>query len=210
MSTAELTVIAALGASALTGLASLWIVAFQEWLRGKASNQDALRAATGELLARSLAITLRAETIASTVRQRSRIAERLYVVMHNRKPVDLLELHDWIAQDWAPLNAALSELWTRSDQEGVRHANDLVAKCADLLRISVTALPAQTRRERVQRWATGYRWTPEMLDDYEHAVEDLAQSRKRFADYARGKLGQESVDFPFAQARLEAARSTGH
>ncbi len=207
MSTAELTVVAALGASALTGLASLWIVAFQEWRRGKASNQDALRAATGELLARSLAITLRAETIASTVRQRSRIAERLYVVMHNRKPVDLLELHDWIAQDWAPLNAALSELWTRSDQEGVRLANDLVAKCADLLRISVTA---QSRRERVQRWATGYRWTPEMLDDYEHVVEDLAQSRKRFADYARGKLGQKSVNVPFAQARLEAARSTGH
>jgi len=98
MSTAELTVIAALGASALTGLASLGIVAFQEWRRGKASNQDALRAATGELLARSLAITLRAETIASTVRQRSRIAERLYVVIHTRKPIDLLELHYWIAQ----------------------------------------------------------------------------------------------------------------
>jgi hypothetical protein len=107
-------------------------------------------------------------------------------------------------------DAALSELWTRSDQEGVRLANDLVAKCAALLRIGVTTQPAQTRQERVQKWATGYRWTPERLDDYEHAVEDLAQSRKRLADYARVKLGQESVEFPFAQARLEAARSAGH
>lgn len=202
MTFAELTVIAALGASALTGLASLGLVAFQEWRRGKASDQDALRAAIGELLARSLALTLRAEVIAAALKNRSGLREFLDVMMHHRKPVDMLEVHDWMAQDWAPLNTALSDLWTRCDQEGMRLANDVVGRCGDLLRISVALQPARTRTERVQRWAAGERWTPELLADFQYAVKEHAQARKRFANYARAKLGQQSTDLLFAQADL--------
>ena len=202
MTSAELAVGAALGASALTGLASLGIVAFQEWRRGKAADQDALRAAIGELLARSLAVALRASTLASTMRSRSGPVEVLNVVMHHRRPIDLPEIHDWMAQDWTLLNVALSDLWTRWDQEGVRLANDLVGKCADLFEISLAQQSGRRGWEHLRWRGAGQRWTPEWLADYRHAVEQVDESRKRLADYARGKLGQKSVDLLFAQANL--------
>jgi hypothetical protein len=205
VTSAELAVIAALGASALTGLASLGVVAFQEWRRDKAANQAALRAAIAELLARSLAFTLRAQTLASTGRNRSGPTEVLDVLMYHRKPIDFPEMHDWMAQDWTPLNVALSAIWIRWDQEGVRLANDLVGKCADLFEVSLADQPARKGWERLRWWSAGRRWTPEWLADYQHAVRELDESRKRLADYARGKLGQESVDLPLARVSLDRA-----
>jgi hypothetical protein len=46
-----------------------------------------------------------------------------------------MEFHDWMAQDVAPMHAALDEIWTRWDQDGVRLANDVAGKCMDLLTI---------------------------------------------------------------------------
>ncbi len=35
-------------------------------------------------------------------------------------------LHDWVAHDFMPLNQAVSEIWTRGNQECVRLANAVV------------------------------------------------------------------------------------
>jgi hypothetical protein len=110
VTTAELTVIAALGASFLTGLASLGVVAFQEWRRRAAGERDALQAAVVELLARSLQLALRGDTMRVMMKVRSGLKEGLQVTMRHRVPVDPMQLHDWMAQDWTPLNSALSEI----------------------------------------------------------------------------------------------------
>ncbi len=202
MTPAELTVIAALGASALTGLASLGVVAFQEWRPGKASDQDALHAAVIELLSRSLAIAMRGQAMGYTMKIRSGLKEGFDIAMRQRKLVDPLELHDWMAQDWVPLNAALSEIWARWDQEGIRLANDVAGKAADLLGACTTTTPARSGWEHARIWAAGERWTPEMAADAQRAVQDLAHSRKRLADYARDKLCMARVDL-FAQVETD-------
>ena len=69
------------------------------------------------------------------------------VLLRLRKPVDAIELYDWQAPDLVPLNAALNEVWTRWDQEGIRLANDLVNKCLDLLGASVALAPASSIRQ---------------------------------------------------------------
>jgi hypothetical protein len=194
MTPAELTLTAALGSSALTGAASLGVIWVREWRRGKASDRAALRAAVTELLSRSMAVAMRARTMGEAMKFRSGLKEGLDVTLRQRKPADPLELHDWMAQDLAPLNTALSELWTRADQEGVRLANEVVSRCMDVLGATTARQQADSGRERVRRWALGERWTPAMIAENDRAVKELAHARKRFADYARARLGHEAVE----------------
>jgi hypothetical protein len=68
-----------------------------------------------------------------SMRLRSGLSEGLDVTLRLRKLADAMEFHDWMAQDVAPMHAALDEIWTRWDQDGVRLANDVAGKCMDLL-----------------------------------------------------------------------------
>jgi hypothetical protein len=198
MTPAEVAITAALGASFLTAAGSLGVVWVQALRSGKAQDRAALRAAVRELLSRSIAVALRAQTMGETMKLRSGLSEGLDVTLHLRKPADMMEFHDWMAQDLVPMHAALDEIWTRWDQDGVRLANDIVGKCMDLLGTSTATQPARTGRERIRKWVVGERWTTEMRDAHQAAIEELAHARKRFADYARVQLGLSAVDL-FAQ-----------
>ena len=194
MTPAEVAIAAALGASFLTAAGSLGVVWVQAWRRAKAQDRAALRAAVRELLSRSIAVALRAQTIGESMRLRSGLSEGLDVTMRLRRPADAMELHDWMAQDVLPMHAALDEIWTRWDQDGVRLADDVVGKCMDLLGTNAATQPTHNGRERVRKWAVGERWTPEMRDAQQAAIRELAHARKRFADYARARLGLPEVD----------------
>ncbi len=198
MTPAEVAITAAFGASALTVAGSLGVVWVQEWRRGKARDRAALQSAVRELLTQSMAVALRVQAMGETMKVRSGLGEGLDVALRLRKPADPMALHDWIAQDIVPLNAALDEIWTRWDQGGVRLANDVVGKCMDLMGASTATQPASTSRERVRKWAVGERWTPEMRDAHQTAMKELAHARKRLADYARTHLALPAVDL-FAQ-----------
>lgn len=203
MTPAEVAITAALGASLLTGGASLGVVWVQQALRNKADSQSALESAVLELLSRSMAVAMRARTMGEAMKTRSGLGEGVDVALRIRKPLDHMEFHDWLAKDTMPLSAALDQIWARWDQEGVRLANDVVGKCMDLVGASTATQPVRSGWERVRKWAVGERWTPEMLAAHERAMKDLAHARKRLADYARTKLGLEAVDL-FAQAEQPA------
>lgn len=187
-------VTAALGAALLTSLGSLGVVRLQEWLRGKASDGDALHRAVLEVLSRSMAVAFRGQTIGQAMKVRSGLGEGLDIMLHIRKPLDHMQFHDWLAQDVVPLNTALAEIWTRWDQEGVRLANEVVDKCLNLMSAYTALQPVASGRERVRQWTVGERCTPEMLAENERALKDLALARKRLADYARAVLGLPTVD----------------
>lgn len=159
VTSACLAVVAALGASFLTGLAALGVTAFREWLGGRAADRDALDAAVTEMLSRSMGISLRANTMAHTMRLRSGLGEGIDVLTHHRKPLDPLEFHDWLAQDQAPLNASWSVIWARGNQETIRRANALLAACTDLTGAGTSIQAAATLRQRLKRNVVGSTWT---------------------------------------------------
>jgi hypothetical protein len=173
MTPAELTLAAALGSSALTGAVSFGVFWLQDRRQRKAADKAALHKAMSDLLSRSLAVAMRARAMGETMKSRSGLTEGVDVALRQRKPVDQLELHDWMAQDVAPLNEALTEIWTRDNQAGVRLANDVVSKCMDLLGASTTIQGPSTSRERLRRWAVGVRWTPEMVAENDRAMIEL-------------------------------------
>jgi hypothetical protein len=193
MTSTELAVVAALGASALTALASLGVMWLQHWLQGRADDRSALAASARELLSRSLAVAMRAKTLGDTMKFRSGLKEGWDVAFRHRKLVDPLELHDWMVQDLAPLNAALAEIWTRDDQEGVRLANDVVQKCANLMGVS-TAREQADGWERLRVWAAGERWTTETTKAYDDAMRELVRARKDYADHVRARFGLDAVE----------------
>jgi hypothetical protein len=193
MTSAELAIASALGASLLTGLASLGVMWIQQWLQSRDSDRAALAVSPQALLSRSMAVATRARAMGDTMKLRSGLKEGWDVALRHRRPVDPLELHDWMAQDLAPLNAALSELWTRDNQEGIRLANDVVNKCAALLGAS-TARQSADGWERLKVWAAGEQWTPEMIKASDNAMKELAHARKRYADHMRARFGLDAVE----------------
>ena len=80
-----------------------------------------------------------------SMRLRSGLSEGLDVTLRLRKLADAMEFHDWMAQDVMPMHAALDEIWTRWDQDGVRLANDVAGKCMELLGISTASQPEKQR-----------------------------------------------------------------
>jgi hypothetical protein len=114
--------------------------------------------------------------------------------MRQRKPLDLFELTDWIAQDMAPLNAAWSVIWARGDQEMVRRPNALPAKCSDLMGVGTATQHGRSYWERLRRFVVGEHWTEDQGADSQKALKEMAHGRKDLAEYARRKLGKRHVE----------------
>jgi hypothetical protein len=189
LTSAEIAVISALGSSALTGGTSLGVIGLRERLRRRTADRELLAAAVTDMLALSMSLSLRADTMGNAMKVRSGLGEGLDVALRVRKPLDPLEFHDWIAQDMSPLNAAWSVVWARGDQELVQLANKLMSRCGDVITASTARTPAETAGAKARRFAAGERWTPEMLDDLGHARKAMAHAREQLAQYARGMLG---------------------
>lgn len=67
-------------------------------------------AAYHQLTSRSLTFAARAQALRDVMQLRSGLKEGLDVAVGRRRPVDLLELHDWISKDFAPVNDAWSKI----------------------------------------------------------------------------------------------------
>jgi hypothetical protein len=194
MSDAGWTAVAALGASALTAVTSFLLIAYRERHADRASARSALHKAVVELLTRSLAITLQAKTAGDMMKVRSGLIEGVDIATHTRKPLDHLELHDWMFREWGPLTTAWGEIWTRGDQKLIRLANDLIDCCAEIAGVSTEHQPAATTPERVRRYLVGERWTKEMLSAHEASLKRLAHARRDLALHGRANLGVGPVD----------------
>jgi hypothetical protein len=192
MTSAELAIVAAFGASALTAAASLGVVWLWEWLSGRAAGRDALLAAVTVMLSRSMAVMSRAQAMGLQMRLHSGLGEGADVALRLRKPPDALELHDWMAADMGPQNEAWSVIWARGDQETVRLANALLAACGEVITAATATKPADGAAW-LRRLLAGEKWTPEMQEGLDRAVREVAHARERLAQHVRAKLGLSAV-----------------
>lgn len=119
---------------------------------------------------------------------RSGLKEGIDVTLKFRKPADALEIHDWLASDVAPLNAAWSVIWARGDQETIRLANQLLHACGELVGGATTRSPATTLASRLTRFIAGEKQTPELEQDLASAVKNVANAREQLAQHARKTL----------------------
>ena len=128
MNEAWAVVAAALGSATLTIAGTFWLEQWRLGRAGKAAHNDRLREACVQMgaHAHALSFALRAHTLYLTAILRSGIGEGLDIVLHHRKPVDPMELADWLAVDLKPMLEAQCLIEAAAGEELVRAAADLV------------------------------------------------------------------------------------
>lgn len=117
-----------------------------------------------------------------------------------------MALHDWLAQDLAPLNTPSR----RFGRDGIRKESGSPMTSSANAQTSWARAwprpPAASAWDRVRIWAAGQRWTSDMRAENERAVKEVVHARKRLAEYARRTLGMPAVDV-FAQVEVSDINS---
>ena len=183
-------VVAALGASFLTGVLGFGTIFWQQRRRDRADAVAQKRNAYGLLIAHSLNFTIRAQAMRNTMRARSGFNERLDLAMRLRRPLDPIELHDWFAQGYEPLNQAWANVEVVGSAAAVRIATDLMDTCADFVKLAGELGMA---RGRFVTYLRGFEWTADQDRALEEAARRVLGHRRAFIALARTELGQDQA-----------------
>jgi hypothetical protein len=126
-------VIAALGASLLTGFFTFGLEWWREWKAAKSALAERRSRAYSKLLVESTSILQLVSNMHIAMEARSGLREGINVMTGKLKPLDPLEFARWLGAESQPLFEAWSEVWAVGTKEAIAEANDLVAKCADVM-----------------------------------------------------------------------------
>jgi hypothetical protein len=184
-------VIAALGSALLTGLVAFGLEWWRSHKAGQASKSERRVKAYSLLLLRSAVISHFAYGVHIAMEFRSGLREGINVATGRQKPLDPLELIELQRTELNPLYEAQSEIWTWGSKEAIAAANDLVARCANVVGAATQRGEAGTA---LLRFFTGEKWTPEQMEKWTSEVKALAETRRRFGVIARREAGVEVAD----------------
>lgn len=195
-------VVSGLGSSALTGTFAFGGIWWQQRRHDRAAATQDKSAAYHQFIARSLAFSARAQTLRNVMQTRSGLKEGVDVVFGLRRPVDLLELHDWLAKDFQPVNDAWSKIQMIGSAEAIEAATELLDACGDLIELATTPGNAHGK---IASTVKGIAWTPDQQEALQAAMRRVAASREAFITIARKELGKEAVMLPLERAKQEKA-----
>ena len=194
--------VAALGAGGITGLLGFGTVWWQQRHRDQAEAAGRRHAAYLAMISHSAAFMTRAAALRTMMQARSGLKEGVDIVAGIRKPLDPLDLHDWIAQDYAPLNEAWSRVEIAGSAHAVRAATTLLDACGEMLGLATAAGEAHGKLASAVK---GVAWTSQQQKALERATQRVAKSRHDFIALARKELALETVAFP---VELTSPRAT--
>ena len=224
MAEAWAVVAAALGSALLTIVGSFWLERWRVARSERRATGERLREACVQLNGRALNLSFRANALYITSIFRSGLTEGLDVLLHYRKPVDPMELTDWLLQDLKEMVQAQSLIEVLGDRELIRSAADLVLAGSVVLEKASDITKQQTPPanagigKRVLHWLgtlRSLRRDPEVEQGISEAVAELGRQARRFAALTRERLGVNDPDavvaaFPhlFAEDRSHLPDST--
>jgi hypothetical protein len=192
-------VVAALGASLLTGLATWGIGQWQQAKRDKGEAQQARSAAYRELLIYSVDFIRRAQALGHMVRLRSGFAEGVAVTLRQRKPVEMFDLFEWVDKSMQPLTAAWSQIWLVGSQAAIDAADSLMNSCADFMEAATASDPG---RGYLAKLVKGEAPSAEQTAAFHAALKCVSRERVAFARLVRKDLGRIPVTFTLEREPL--------
>lgn len=220
MSDAWAVVAAALGSASLTIAGTFGLDTLRGRRARREAHNDRLRNACVQMGSHALAFALRAQTLYLTAVFRSGIGEGLDVVLYHRKPLDPMDLAEWLSADLRPMLEAQSLIEVAADEELVRSAADLVLAAMTVLEkasnvVPDAAGPVRSPRQRLARRLRALvplRRDPEVEKATQQAVRGLGQQLRQFARLTRDRLGVNDPDVvirAFPELFAEADRVDG-
>jgi hypothetical protein len=200
MTPAWATVALSLGAAGITALAGFGTILWQQRMLAQAAVSERTSAAYQALIAHSLSFIIRAQTLKALVEQKSAVIDRLDLEirsqfpgplathMRTRQSLDLLTLHDWLAESFDPVNSAWATVKVFGSPPVVTSADKLVAACSTCLG---AATQVGTARGKVGTLLLGVKWTPEQRLAFDNTLKDLGVARDAFILLANREFAAE-------------------
>lgn len=202
MNEAWAVVAAALGSATLTIAGTFWLEQWRLGRAAKAADSDRLREACVQMGGHALSFALRAHALYLAAVVRSGIGEGLDIVLYHRKPIDPMELADWLAVDLKPMLEAQSLIEVTAGEELVRAASDLVLVAMGVLEKTSSATSSSAGPDasvwhriasRLQALVPLHR-DPEVEKAIQQAVRELGRELRKFARVTRERLGVNDPD----------------
>lgn len=184
-------VIAAIGASLITGVATFGVAIWQLRRSRREQLQTERRRAYSALLAVSGLIIHSAWMLRLMINFRSGASEALDIAFRLRHPIDPLEVDERLRKDLVPLYRAWSDVWTVGSTESIPLANQVVDLAGHVIGL---ATERDENRGPLTRAVLGEKWTEEKYNVWLEATESLSKARRDLARLARDELGIEPVD----------------
>lgn len=179
-------VIAALGASTLTGLVTLGLDVMRAKRRRREGLTERRVSAYSQMISHAASFALAAGAMHLTAQMGSGLTEALDIVLHHRKPIEPLDLHDWLMKEMGPMLEAMSEIWVVGTPKAIVAANELMMKCNKVLELG--AIRGETGSPLV-RYLIGEKWTPAQVESFRGAIDEMSEARKKLAEVARIEMG---------------------
>lgn len=174
-------VVAALGASLLTGLFAWGVSWWVERRRDGAADRHEKTLTYHQLISRSLTFCGRAEALRGLID--SALSGSDTVRASLGRPFGQLDVYDWLEKDYLPINDAYSKIQMIGSTEAVDEAAQLLDACADLLGLATASgdIEQQTLKTASTR---------------------LVEAREAFIRVARKELGKGATLMPAEENQL--------
>jgi hypothetical protein len=173
-------VIAALGASLLTGIAGFGIEAVRD---ARARVQETQRQRRDAYVEFMIAAANHIAFITS-IREMRKVGSGITLAGLTRDPVAFLQQ---FTRELTPLNTAWTRVWLCGSQEAIEIANRFVN--ASIPAAGAAAAQGKARPVLVSR-LIGEEWTQEQVKEFGEAAQALGLARIEFAKVARKELGE--------------------
>ena len=179
-------VIAALGASALTGLVTLGLDERRVRRQRREGLTERRVHAYSQMISHAASFALAAGAMHLTAQIRSGFIEALDIVLHHRKPVEPLDFHDWLMRELSPMLDAMAEIWVVGTPNAVVAANELMKKCNKVFELGGNRGESGSS---LMRYLVGEKRTPAQVDSFQEAIDKMSEARKKLAEVARIEMG---------------------
>ncbi len=195
--TAWAVVAAALGASFLTVVGTWWLDVRRDVRARRRADREQLISACNELVSSAMGLMLRTGILAEAAILRSGLTDGLDIAMHHRKPIDPVELGDWLNSDVRQMLSSQAVVWQLGDEGLIRQAAKVVeagAALTEAMSIAVSVEPGKDAdwNGRVIAWAQRFRQAqrdPEKIAERNRKSRVLGREARVLADMMRRKLG---------------------
>ena len=155
--------------------------------------------ASVDLLTQSLLFAQRAHALLLTAQVRTGLSEVLVVLLRLRRPVDPMELHDWLQQGARPLYDAWSATWVSSSPALVTRGNAVIDACTGVLEAVSERAPVRWPA-RLREAIAGRGADKDQAERLRAAIHALAGARRDYAELVRKETGKDTAELFFRAA----------
>jgi hypothetical protein len=141
MSNTWAVVVAALGAALLSTGGAFILDARRASRLADQANTRELKEACAQIISGAQRLLFKAAALHISMEVRSGLRERLDLLLHHRKPIDILELNDYLMIEQGKILDAQATLWLIGNEVLIQGAGDIVNAVGKMI-TAATALPA--------------------------------------------------------------------